>query len=370
MGLLEKVKSLLGGSNDIMGQHIQLNVCMMGPRGVGKTTVLTSIFHDSDKMLNKDGLYFSACGETRDKIEDGYQQLCDIFREIPDEQATPLPGINATKGISEFKFRLGLKGDGARKDKRTSVNVTITDFPGEFVDENHTEYAKAQEFIKKSELIILAIDAVHLMEEEGKYNEVRNKSVYMCKKISTMLKLLGSTERKVILFVPLKSEKYFIQKRMTELTDKVCKAYKPLIDDVRANYGGQIGLFVTPIQTLGGVTFNQFGKGADGNVALNMDGCPSDVKYKFFRIFSDKKPMYMPAYCVQPLYYLVAFALSQYKANQKSGGILGTMFKGVFSLFSSDLEFYQACQNFVSKIKTDGDGYVTLNNPKIINTNF
>lgn len=212
MGLFDKAMSLFGGSNDITGQHIQLKVCMMGPRGVGKTTILTSIFHDSDAKLNKDGLYFSAVGETALKLEEGYKKLAEIFKEIPDENATPLPGIDASKGVTEFQFKLGLKGDVAHKDKRASVGLTIKDFPGEFVNENHPEHGQVIQFIKESQVIILAIDAVHLMEENGKYNENRNQSSYMCNKISTILKQLDSTERKLILIVPLKCEKYFMQK--------------------------------------------------------------------------------------------------------------------------------------------------------------
>lgn len=83
MGLFDKAKSLFGGSNDITGQHIQLKVCMMGPRGVGKTTILTSIFHDSDAKLNKDGLYFSAIGETALKLEDGYKNLQKSSKRFP-----------------------------------------------------------------------------------------------------------------------------------------------------------------------------------------------------------------------------------------------------------------------------------------------
>lgn len=369
MELFEKAKSFFGGSKDITGQHIQLKVCMMGPRGVGKTTILTSIFHDSDAKLNKDGLYFSAIGETALKLEDGYKKLAEIFKEIPDENATPLPGIDASKGVTEFQFKLGLKGDGAHKDKRASVGVTIKDFPGEFVDETHPEHGQVIQFIKESQVIMLAVDSVHLIEENGKYNESRNQSSYMCDKISSILKQLDSTEHKLILIVPLKCEKYFMQKSMSNLTDKVCTAYKSLIEEIRTDYKDKIGLYITPIQTLGGVVFSKFGKDATGTVSIGIDNCPNDVQYRFFRAIPDRKPMYMPVYCVQPMYYLVSFALNQYKRNQNKGGVLGSIFKGLFSLFSSDLIFYQACQNFVSHIKTSGDGYVILNNPNLINSN-
>ena len=71
----------------------------------------------------------------------------------------------------------------------------------------------------------------------------------MCNKISAILKQLDSTERKLILIVPLKCEKYFMQKSMSTLTDKLCTADKSLIEEIRTDYKDRIGLYITPIQT-------------------------------------------------------------------------------------------------------------------------
>lgn len=367
MGLIDQLKSAFGGKNDITGQRIQLKVCMMGPRAAGKTTILTSIFHDSDKVLPTAGLYFKPMGNTMTTLKKGYDDLCEIFEHIPDESATPLPGVKASKEKTTFDFQLGLKGQG-NKDKRTSVDVNITDFPGEMVDETHPNHTEVLEFIKQSHVMMVAIDAVHLMEEDGRFNEVRNRSQYMCEKISGMLEQLDKDERKLILFVPLKCEKYAVEQKMHDVSARVMKAYQPLIQDVEENYKNRIGLFIVPIQTLGGVVFDKFGRDTSGNILLNAEdnNCPSDVRFKFFRAIPDRKPVYMPAYCVQPLYYLIAFALSEYKAEKGKGGVFSSFFKGLFGLFSSDLDFYQACRNFVANIKTTGQGFVVINNPNMI----
>ena len=353
------------------GQRIQLKVCMMGPRGVGKTTILTSIFHDSDSKLNKNGLYLIPQGITKDRIDEGKDALLNIFKEIPDESSTPLPGINATKGVTEFLFKLGLKGSDANKNKNASVDVSIEDFPGEFVNETHPEHNLVLDYIKESHVIMVAIDSVYLMELEGKYNENRNMSSYLCEKINTILSKLDEKERKIILLVPLKCEKYAVSNKLPELSKTVCEVYKPLVDNVLQNYKERIGIFVTPIQTLGGVVFNKFVCDDNNELVLDIENNNSPIpQFKFFRAIPTHAPMYMPAYCVQPLYYLISFTLNQYKYNKSQGGAVGTLFKNLFSMFSSDLEFYQACQNFVSKIKTSGDGYLSLNNPKLVNTNF
>ena len=369
MSIISSIKERFGGSKDITGQHIQLKVCMMGPRAVGKTSILTSIFHESDRKLIESKLYFKAVGTTGEVLQKGYDQLSGIFEHITDETATPPPGVNASKEITTFDFQLGLKGSGANpKQKHSNVDVNITDFPGEFVDENHPEHQKVVDYINGSQVIMVAIDTVHLMEEDGKYNEARNRSSYLCKKIALLLDQLPETERKLILLVPLKCEKYAIEQKWDELDKKVKDAYAELIDKVKEEkFSHRIGLFITPIQTLGGVKFDKFGRDENGNVLNDLeDKCPKEVLYKYHRAVPGREPMYMPAFCIQPLYYLIAFALNQYKFNKDQGGVFSTMLKGLFGLFSSDLDFYQACRDLVANVKINGHGFQIINNPNFI----
>ncbi len=369
MGILEKAKELFERKNDIVGQHIELKVCMMGPRAVGKTTILTSIFHDADRKTNSSRIYFNPANDlTRDILERGESQLSQMFREIPDEKNALLPGI-ASSDVTEFRFKLGLKGGTGKKDKNSSVDVVITDFPGEYVEETHVEHHKVINFIKESQVILLAIDTVHLMEEEGKFNEARNRSQYMCEKISQILKRLSPEERKLILLVPLKCEKYVLNKQQSQMDAAVASAYSMLIHDIENNYKSQIGVFITPIQTIGSVVFDSFERDKNGEIILEMmdNNCPRKANFKFYRVFPDRKPIYMPAYCIQPLYYLIAFALEQYKYQQNHGGAISVFLKGVFGLFSSDLQFKEACRYFIANnIITSGNGFVTINNPQLI----
>ena len=142
-----------------------------------------------------------------------------------------------------------------------------------------------------------------------------------------------------------------------------------LIHDIENNYKSQIGVFITPIQTIGSVVFDSFERDKNGEIILEMmdNNCPRKANFKFYRVFPDRKPIYMPAYCIQPLYYLIAFALEQYKYQQNHGGAISVFLKGVFGLFSSDLQFKEACRYFIANnIITSGNGFVTINNPQLI----
>lgn len=357
----KKVKEVLKETAEVVntstGQCIELNICMMGPRAVGKTTVLTSIFHGADKAFGASALKFMPTDETMNIIGDGRKELDNIFQNYKGENDVPLSGIKANKSVTRFHFDLGLKG------KNKSADVNLVDFPGEFVDENHIEHHQVVEFIKKSHMILIAVDSVYLMEEKGEYNEIRNRSKYMCEKICSLLKQIDKEERKLILFVPLKCEKYYVENRINDVTNEVIRQYSALIKDVQNNYKDRIGIAITPIQTLGGVVFDKFLRGSGGNFEFDEDGVTPKIQFKFYSQIAGQGPVYMPAFCVQPLYYLIAFAVSQYKNNKDRGGFLISIFKGIGGLFSSDLVFYQACQDFAINIKTKGNGFRLIHNP-------
>lgn len=344
--------------NKHIGQSIELNICMMGPRAVGKTTVLSSIFFDADKSFGSSELKFEPTGETKTVIDEkGRKELENIFSNYKGEDDVPLSGTEASKSVTRFHFDLGIKG------KNKSADINIVDFPGEFVDENHIEHSQVVEFIKKSHIILVAIDSVYLMEEEGKFNEIRNRSKYMCEKICSLLKQIDQKERKLIMFVPLKCEKYCVEHRIDDVTNEVIRQYSSLIKDILDNYKDRIGIAITPIQTLGGVVFDKLVKGGDGNYEYDEDGVTPKIQFKFYSQIAGRAPMYIPAFCVQPLYYLIAFAVSQYKNNKGKGGVIGSIFSGIGGLFSSDLVFYEACQSFANNIKTEGNGFRLINNP-------
>ena len=49
MGIFDKIGQIISGNSS--DATPTLSICMMGPRSVGKTTVLTSIFHESQSQI-------------------------------------------------------------------------------------------------------------------------------------------------------------------------------------------------------------------------------------------------------------------------------------------------------------------------------
>ena len=140
------------------------------------------------------------------------------------------------------------------------------------------------------------------------------------------MKHLKNDEEKLVLFVPLKCEKYFREGRMDEVTARVQEVYAKLITYLRDREGvngfkKKICCAVTPIQTLGDVVFDSFGteeiETKDGKVI------PMQTNYRYISV--DAK--YRPQYCEQPLYYLLSFVSKQYQKMQNEEKVSGWLGK-------------------------------------------
>lgn len=305
------------------GCRMTMNVCMMGPRAVGKTTVLTAIFSETQNSIATTELLLHAFGDTSADITEKRQMLAHVFAKKIQIEDRPEAGIAASSAVHTFDFSFGLKG------KEPKVDLHIKDFPGEYVRDKAEDVVS---FIDESSAVFIAIDSPHLMEEGGKYCEAKNR----VSDISEFFRksLAGLSTEKLVLLIPLKCEKYFYADRMDELLQRLEDSYSDLLALFRAN--DKVVCAVTPILTLGGVEFDRFRKSGSA-VDLNSDGCPSDVIYKF----RDGNAAYSPTFCVQPLYYLLSFTAAQYKRNKKRKSFIDRMIAKLFDLFDNDPELFE-----------------------------
>lgn len=305
-----------------------MNVCMMGPKAVGKTTVLTAVFNETQQSIAETTLNLTAKGDTNADLIERLRLLQSVFRkktEITDNSSVAgqqiiSAGVTASAIVSNFNFEFGHIG------KESVIDLNLKDFPGEYVVDYPDDVIN---FIKESQCIFVAIDTPHLMEHNGEYNAIKNKPKEITDLFKRGIHAIGS--EKLVLFIPLKCEKYFHEGRMEEVLSKVEETYKELTDMLSET--GKICCAVTPIQTLGDVEFDDFSYDIDGNVLLHpKDRCPENVKYKYV---NDAK--YTPGFCSQPLYSLLLFVAAQYRRNKdKHVGILDWIKRKLWDVFNSD----------------------------------
>lgn len=323
--------------------RIPMKVCMMGPRAVGKTTILTAIFNDTQENIGSTtNLLLQAQGDTSAELTERKRQLFSVFKNRKQITDKPMAGLAASSTINTFDFLFGLKM------KEPRIELEIKDFPGEYI---LSKPDVVQEFVTESTSIFVAIDTPHLIEEDGQFCQAKNHPEIITDFFINNLKTLDS--EKLILLVPLKCERYFYDNRMDEVLERVKEVYFDLIKAFKES--GKIACAVTPILTLGGVEFDHMTRKAD-TIPLNIAGCPEEVLYRF----RNENSNYCPAFCVQPLYYMLSFLASQYNRNKSKRGFVDRLFSSIYNLFDSDEPLFDEILKMEKFRKTNLPGYEIL----------
>lgn len=342
MSFLSKIGDAIAGN--FSSATPTLSICMMGPRSVGKTTVLTSIFHESQTQIYEGSdIYLKALDTNTNTLNDYYTMLVDA---VAKRNASNLPASNA---ISEFHFGLGLVG------RKESVKLTVRDFPGEYLTSTiNSDREEIYNFMANATVILIAIDTPYLMEEDGQYNEEKNKVGIVTHYIKDNV---SAIKDKLVLFVPLKCERYMHDKKLMQVSERVKTAYSDLIDFFAHN---NIASFVTPIITLGGVEF-------DSMIGNNIPGEIS--KLSVFRPW-EVNPTYKPLFCPQPLYYLLTYVTNYYEWQKKQEtSLVNSFLDSFFSFIKSDSKFFEEMKKLTRFVIYNQNGFIQLTTNSILKIN-
>lgn len=319
----------------------KLNICMMGPRSVGKTTVLTSIFFETQENICGSKLYMTSMDANTSNLINYHTMLVDA---VAKGNASNLPASNTELN---FNFGIGMKG----QDPTLLLNVQ--DFPGEYLISNPEEVNR---YVAGATVILIAIDTPYLMEEKGKYNLQKNKVDVVTGYLKNNQELIRD---KMVLFVPLKCELYMHNGCIDEVSTKVKESYSELISFFEQN---NIASFVTPILTLGGLEFDRM---VDNNTGIG------DVeKLAVYKPYT-KAQKYAPAFCSQPLYYLLAYTSNfhEWQKKNKKAGFLRGVLDSLNAYFMKDSEFYEEVRKMSRFILYGKNGYLPLTTNTIIKIN-
>ena len=336
----DSIEAVKGKVKEHTLREIDIKICMLGARGVGKTSVLTSIFYDGN---SKNGFYGTkvrlfATPERGAQLTVQRAKLEDVFKFRQN-----IAAIGASSGVSEFKLQLGMLGEDA------NINLLITDYPGEKIV---TDKQFVAEQIKESQVVLVAIDTPYLMEEDGVHDEEKNQTSiiknFLCENV-------GSLQEKLVLFVPLKCEKYLDLKRSKServdcseiLADKIESKYKNLVEELKKSKN--VAVAITPILSMGGVVFDSF--------EVNNEG-GTGARYKFYdgETVDGFNAKYTPLFCSQPIFYLLSFVTRQYKLRRKSVDFLGRFFQ----YFENVNEFFDEMVKIDKLRLNDTYGYRVL----------
>lgn len=279
-----------------------IQIMMLGGRRVGKTSMLASMYNSFDNVTAGTNLQISKRGGKA--IDESLDHMTSLFK-IPHMVNEKVPGVSdfmQTQGFDKIDFMLSIAG---KRTVRPKV-VRFVDCSGEWLN-NREKEDEIGEQIEKSEVIMIAIDSVLLMEEGGRYchqNAIRSVTECIIRNMNPD-DMLNS--KKMVLFVPMKCEKYYHQnedensffyhKRIQNLIDRIQEEYKQLLNFLtKPNNKKYFTVGILPVITLGGVEFDEF-------TADNKDNILTDeIEYTYC-----EPDRFEPKFCDRPLIYSLLF---------------------------------------------------------------
>lgn len=345
-----------------------INILMCGGRRIGKTSIMAAIQKNVQDMFPRGDIVLEM--EKTNSLVLYRREQEAIFGPDHEDELTFVAAQNPTSEKSVYNCRVYLK------DRKSDLELAFTDIPGEwFSDADYQE--ELIRLIRNSQVLIIAVDSPHLIEKEGLYHEVYNRAAVLTEEIQKAFQ--GNEEQRMVLFTPLKCERYKNRGRMEELPKQVNAGYKDLVDYLCASERKHLyTVAVTPVITMGGVEFLRFLKPMDeeGNLicgknneplkAVSVDEETGSLVMNWFAEYqfltdSYGDHFYAPSDCEQPLIYILLFLIGIGKQRNKG------FFKGIWAAIRKlpDQNIMESCkQDLLDKRKADvKDGSAIWNDP-------
>ena len=287
-----------------------IQIMMLGARRTGKTSMLASMYNSFADATKGTNLALSKKGGIA--IDNSLEHMKSIFR-VKHMLYEPVAGISdfgQTQGFDRIDFNLSIAG----KKTVNPKTIRFVDCSGEWIN-NRTNDDEIGEEIEKSEVVLIAVDTVLLMEENGLYNSLNAVQPITEFIIQYMNPDNMANGKKMVLFVPMKCEKYFhqhhntgstfYQKRMNEVKKRIHEEYQQLIEFLtKENNQKAFTVGILPVITLGGAEFDMF-TNEEGVLPLT-----EDMQYCYCE--PDK---YQPLFCNRPLVYTLLFVQKKIYSN-------------------------------------------------------
>lgn len=342
-----------------VAEDLKVQVMMVGGRRCGKTSVLASMKRNFEEQFAKTNLTITFGDlDTLTALEDKNDEIAEYFLHAGNRTFTP--DSNPTDEMIKYTFSIGIA------NKRGKIRVDFVDYPGEWLmDPVHVKDLKA--CMEKTQVIIVAIDTPYMMEADGVYNEARN----CCHRAGEVLKMALEENpygKRLILFVPLKCERYLNDGKMNEVLEKTKESYEEIINCFKREQS-KYEVAVTPIFTLGGAMFSHFEVSRlTGKIKINERFKTPEKPIYYFPDDTVKKPS--PKYCEQPIVYLLLYLLQlagdKKTSKYESAGVWGKfgikLQEWIFQTTSAE-DYISERKAIENRLKKQGDGYQIIQNP-------
>jgi len=324
----------------------ELKITMLGASGVGKTTLLASMYEQFGATTEQANLHLQPDIETAAILERYLGQLKSLTYEFrADERNKGIRGTAATAGpesLPSYIFDLG------RKEK-PFLRLLFRDYPGGYILPGDVAGRRfVHKLLRECAVVIIAIDTPAIMELNGRWHPLRNRPDEILSLFRDAYENLN--EPKLVIFAPVKCETYAKDEASAEnLIWRIKNKYAPLLEflqqPIRAD---KVAVVTTPVQTLGCVVF--------WKIEVENFNKP---RFFFRKTSFDAK--YSPQDSEQLLRYLLRFLLNAYLQDRR-----WPIFDTFRKIFNPDTELKQAVESFAKGCKKTG-GFSILQGHHLLN---
>lgn len=230
-----------------------LKVLMVGGRRSGKTSALAVMF---EQMINGETNRFftiadSTVYETKgEEIQDTLTKKSTELKLFLEKPTTKTFLVDSGPNIHDWKYKCKLNLPGTTK----YLEIEYTDVPGEwFRSGDHDE--DINRHIAEHDVFVVMVDTPYLMEETAAICDAVN-CISDIHNALTNIDNKNGTKAKMVVFVPIKCEKWIKEGRLKDVTEKIKDAYRVPIKALMAYE--KMSVCILPIETAGNILFREF----------------------------------------------------------------------------------------------------------------
>lgn len=287
----------------------ELNIIMVGPRGVGKTSFLAAMHEKFKSTFWDAGLNTWVTDTvTLDRLEDCKTKLRNMDGRLRGE-VDPTPPDDP-KGDKGFLFDIGSRG-------KKFIRVRFSDYSGEFFESTESMRQREKEHVieqlRQCDAVIIPIDSTALMEGKtekvglsqiGEWHQEVNDSEHVTRLLKDAYS--SAPRPRLVIFAPIKCEPYLKTSNSAhDLLEHVKLGYRDLIDFFKEEERyAKIAVAVTPIQTIGHIAYSHAERTEEGRLKFRYHKTPLDAPYD-------------PKDGDQPLRYVFCFLLNVFNESRQ-----------------------------------------------------
>lgn len=233
-------------------------VLMLGGHLCGKTSALASMF---DEVINGpfnkyitvvDHTLYTECMEQTLNTK-RLENLLYIKK-----RPQSLFAMESGAGFSICEYKLKAIPAGCNKE----VNIDFIDIPGSMIKNGYHFFPQIRSLTQECSSILVFVDTPFLMECNAQISDSVNV-VHEISEILTSIECNTIESSKLVLFVPVKCEKWIHEGRAGEVIAKIKQSYRNIINCLTSNKCISVGILL--IQSIGSIEFVEM---LDSNIIL------------------------------------------------------------------------------------------------------